>query len=30
MEQAGQKQQKIGKFTKVLGWKIGATTMEKE
>lgn len=30
VEQAGQKQQKIGKFTKVIGWKIGATTMEKE
>jgi hypothetical protein len=30
VEQAGQKQQKIGKFTKVIGWKIGASTMEKE
>jgi len=30
LEQAGQKQQKIGKFTKILGWKIGAAGVEKE
>jgi photosystem II stability/assembly factor-like uncharacterized protein len=28
--QAGQKQQKIGRFTKVLGWRIGAVSQEKE
>jgi photosystem II stability/assembly factor-like uncharacterized protein len=29
LEQAGQKQQKIAKFTKILGWKIGAVGVEK-
>lgn len=30
LEQGGQKQQKTGRFTKILGWKIGAQTVEKE
>jgi hypothetical protein len=30
LEQAGQKQSKVGRFTTVLGWKIGPSTMSRE